>query len=162
MQNAMTDALKRLKQKKQGITPPVADPEPTKAQPTPKPQYEMVKHRCGHLVGINQYRSMDCGSCRSEAKRAKAAKRREQMSAKPPKEAKLLDNNGRLPDGAYFEATYDAATQMWTVKLLIGWWAFEATGTSLEKTERELAGKLRNQTKEQPCSDQPESVAPKS
>ena len=50
----------------------------------------------------------------NERRKAKAAAR----AGKPKRNP--LEDNGRLPDGSVIEATYDAATQTWSGRLIVG------------------------------------------
>lgn len=113
----------------------------THAKAAPKPEPEMIKHRCGHLVGVNQYRGQDCPTCRHNARAEKARRNREKLAPKTPKP--LLDDKGRLPHGAEFHSVYDADTQTWNVLMFVNGQSFHATGSSVERTMRELAGKWR-------------------
>jgi hypothetical protein len=91
-----------------------------------------------------------CKVCRAEREKAeqeaaqnRRAERAERAQGEPgPKQAKPLP--GRLPDGARYEVTYDAASQTWSGTLTVpGRKVFSASASGVFKLLSKLDGLYR-------------------
>lgn len=74
----------------------------------------IITHSCGHKTGARFLQGSPCPGCVRQA-RQKRREGQQQRQTVP-----------RLPDGATFSATYDAAAERWAGSLVIGGRVFEA------------------------------------
>lgn len=114
-------------------TAPPKTPKPEK--PTPGPQ---VVFKCGCKVAVRYMENVPCPGCvRANRVKRNAEKRAAREAKGEPKSA--VPDAGRLPEGAVFHATYDAAKQEWTGSLeLLNGFQFTATESGVFKLLRQL------------------------
>lgn len=121
-------------------TPPPA-PAPEKSAKEKRAEKRaaspVLTHSCGHTRPIIDLEHVACPVCQDKCRRERAARRRAAREAK--REAKAVPDAGRLPDGAVFHATYDAAKQEWTGSLeLLNGFQFTASESGIFKLLRTL------------------------
>jgi hypothetical protein len=156
-----------------GATPPGAPgkPPPAVAMPPksgkPKPPAvatEQVAAACGHAVPFELYADTkddkfrdvrrkklterDCPECRAKAHAertaAEQAAARERRAARPEGKPGPRELKGRLPDGATFNVTWDAAAGRWSGTLTVpGVGAFTDSRPGLFKLNRALDDQYR-------------------
>jgi len=130
-------------------------PQRRKPPPPPIVAYEDVKAACGHIEKFGLFadkqdkfrdarrdkvRKRPCKACRAqkqkeqeEAAKVRRSRKKQNMVAYP--------NNGRLPDGAKFDLSYDATVSLWRGTLAVLGTTFTDTGA----TERRLCSRLDRQ-----------------
>lgn len=133
-----------------------AKPAPRSQSSAPKPKphppllgTEPLVVKCGHSIAFELYVKdafrdqrrakavqRDCPPCRQARVESDAAAAKERRAKKKATFAKAL--KPRLPDGARFSATYDAAAVQWTGTLTVEGATYERQGSSLNKLLHKL------------------------
>lgn len=121
---------------------PTAAKAPALAQAAPAPT--KLTWLCGHELDLTQLTKTRCGPCRDKVRQEKAACKREKRDAKYQAKRIAAQNYAeRLPDGARFDVTYDAATQTWSGTLVIGALTLTASKSGVFKLLQELDRQYR-------------------
>lgn len=142
-QQANGNAATVERSKMSATQPTITKPAEAKPAATPKaePDNTALRHQCGHAVSVKQLLSRQCDQCSAATRKRRAEKRRAWQAQRPQQ---LDAGSGRLPDGAVYHKTYDAATQTWTATLAIpGLPVFEATASGSFAVERLLDQQYR-------------------
>jgi hypothetical protein len=152
-QRAMDDLLAEAKghmvDTSAHLFPPVqAETQETGATPVkkekkpPRDPNERVRYSCGHHEPIAVLMQHPCQACTSRNRIAKAKRNRANWEAK---RKVVIEQGGRLPDGAYFTMEpYRADTQTWHVELVIpGGPLFMKEGTALFRVMQDLDAEFR-------------------
>jgi len=128
-----------------------AKASPVAKAPKPSPPTvgtEVLLVKCGHTIVFDLYAkdsfrdqrrqkdaSRDCPPCRQARVQAEAIALKEHRARKAVTKAATFAKSlkPRLPDGARFGATYDAAKVQWTGTLTVDGLTFERSASSLNK-----------------------------
>lgn len=120
---------------KQAPPPQTKPPPPSKQKGTPP--VERLDYGCGHPMTLEKAKRFPCPDCWFAARNKRAKARREKAKARPPA-------RGRLPDGAAFSVTYDAAAMTWTGTLTVpGGRTYTATASAVFKLLARLDDQFR-------------------
>ena len=124
---------------------------PAAKAPKPRPPTvgtEVLLVKCGHTIVFDLYAkdsfrdqrrqkeaSRDCPPCRQARVQAETIAHKERRARKAVTKAATFAKSlkPRLPDGACFGATYDAAQVQWTGTLTVEGLTFERSASSLNK-----------------------------
>ncbi len=103
---------RRTKQQSTKPPPPATTPAPTPAATSrpvkpPKAPGPMLTYLCGHAEKVAQAERYPCPVCANKARRERNERKR------------MKNKKDRLPDGATFEAVYDASLTRWLVVLKV-------------------------------------------
>ena len=149
----------------------------TKPKPKPRPPTvgtEVLLVKCGHTVTFDLYAkdsfrdqrrqkeaSRDCPPCRQARVQAEAIAHKERRARKAVTKAATFAKSlkPRLPDGARFGATYDAAQVQWTGILTVEGMTFERSASSLNKLLHRLDDVYRAATSVAAVVDHEPAVA---
>lgn len=117
----------------------VEEPKKEKKDRKSEPPGPQVTYKCGHTVGLKHLEGIHCLKCRNDAGKKAALARRQLPMEKPDKDSH------RLPDGAEFQAVYDATTKRWKGSLYFGPVDHRVVLTDDSGAVMKLLGKLDTQ-----------------
>ena len=135
----------------EAVAPVTVAPAAKTPKPKPRPPTvgtEALLAKCGHTIVFDLYAKdsfrdqrrqkealRDCPPCRQVRVQAEAIAHKERRARKAVTKAATFAKSlkPRLPDGARFGATYDAAQVQWTGTLTVEGLTFERSASSLNK-----------------------------
>jgi hypothetical protein len=154
MSSALRDQLKRQREQRAATVPaPTSAPAPAapspavKAADKKKPRGHPVEadpriiitHSCGHKTGALYLQGSPCAGCARRQRQQRPRKRGGGVEAHEQRMQRLP----RLPDGATFAATYDAATERWAGTLTVNGMTFEVEASGVFRLMEALDKKYR-------------------